>query len=179
MLLAFAPFIAFSVVNHIIAPIPALVIGALVSLVLIGRDLISGHLTKILEVGTCLLFGGLSVYAFISDREWSVIGVKLAIDTGLLLIVLFSLIIDHPFTIQYARESVPRELWASPQFRRTNQVITLVWLAAFCGIVVADLLLLYMPQVPHRVGVLLTIGALYGAFKFTTSYPDRAKAKAV
>jgi hypothetical protein len=110
LLLAFVPFIAFSVANHFVAPIPALMIAALVSLVIIGRDLVSGHSAKILEIGSCLLFGSLTVYAFISNREWSVIGVKLAIDVGLMLIVLFSLIVGRPFTIQYARESVPREL---------------------------------------------------------------------
>jgi hypothetical protein len=96
----------------------------------------------------------------------------------LLLIVLFSLIVGRPFTIQYAQESVPRELWSSPQFHRTNLAITLVWLAAFSAIVVADLILLYVPEVPHKVSILLTIGALYGAFKFTMAYPDRANAKA-
>jgi hypothetical protein len=37
---------------------------------------------------------------------------------------------------------------------------------------------LYVPEVPHKVSILLTIGALYGAFKFTMAYPDRANAKA-
>jgi hypothetical protein len=43
----------------------------------------------------------------------------------------------------------------------------LVWLAAFAVIIVADFILLYMPDVPHKVSVLLTIGA----FKFTVAYP--------
>jgi hypothetical protein len=178
MLLAFAPFIAFAVLNHFAIPTAALVIAALVSLVLIGRELMFGRSAKILEVGTCILFGGLAVYALIFNANWPVIGVKLAVDIGLLLIVLFSLIVGRPFTIQYARESVPRELWSSPQFHRTNLAITLVWLAAFSAIVVADLILLYVPEVPHKLSILLTIGALYGAFKFTMAYPDRANAKA-
>jgi len=66
-------------------------------------------------------------------------------------------------------------LWESPQFLRTNQVIALVWLAAFAAIIVADLILLYMPDLPHKVSIFLTIGALYGAFKFTIAYPDRVR----
>lgn len=178
MLLAFAPFIAFAVLNHFVAPTAALVIAALVSLVLIGRELMLGRSAKILEVGTCILFGGLAVYAFIFNTNWPIIGVKLAVDIGLLLIVLFSLMVDRPFTIQYAREGAPQELWSSPQFHRTNQLITLVWLAAFSVIVVADLILLYLPELPHKLSILLTIGALYGAFKFTMAYPDRARATA-
>jgi hypothetical protein len=178
MLFAFAPFIAFAILNHFAAPSAALAIAAVVSLVLIARELVLGRSAKILEVGSCVLFGGLAAVAFLSSANWPVVGVKLAVDIGLLLIVLFSLVAGRPFTIQYARETVPRERWASPQFYRTNQIITLVWLAAFCAIVVADLVLLYLPDVPHRASVLLTIGALYGAFKFTTAYPNRVKAQA-
>jgi hypothetical protein len=177
MLLAFAPFITFAVLNHFITPTSALTVAALVSLGLIAREMVLGRSAKILEVGTCILFGSLAVYAYLSNANWPVVGVKLAVDVGLLAIVLFSLVVGRPFTIQYAREQVPRELWESPEFVRTNQVITLVWLAAFAALIVADLILLYMPDVPHKVGVLLTIGALYGAFKFTVAYPDRATKK--
>jgi hypothetical protein len=100
--------------------------------------------------------------------------VKLAVDVGLLLVVLFSLAVGRPFTLQYAREEAPQEVWNSPEFMRTNQVITLVWLGAFAVLIVADLILLYRPEVTHKVSVLLTIAALYGAFKFTTAYPNRA-----
>jgi hypothetical protein len=177
MLLAFAPFITFAVLNHFIAPTAALIAAALVSLGLIAREIVLGRSAKIIEVGTCILFGGLAVYAYLSNANWPIVGVKLAVDVGLLAIVLFSLAVNRPFTIQYAREQVPRELWESPEFVQTNRVITLVWLAAFAAIVVADFILLYMPNVPHKVSVLLTIGALYGAFKFTVAYPDRANKK--
>lgn len=175
MLLAFAPFIAFAFLNHFVAPTAALGVAALVSAGLIIREVAQARSAKILEVGTCILFSGLALYACMADAAWPVVGVKLAVDAGLLIIVLFSLVIGRPFTMQYARESVPREIWGSPQFVHTNRVITLVWLVAFAALVAADLVLLYLPDVPHKFGVLLTIGALYGAFKFTTAYPDRAK----
>ncbi len=54
-------------------------------------------------------------------------------------------------------------------------MITAVWALAFLVLVIADLILLYMPDWPHRVGILLTIAALYGAFKFTVWYPDRGQ----
>jgi len=174
MLLAFAPFITFAVLNHFITPTAALTAAALVSLGLIMREMVLGRSAKIIEVGTCVLFGGLAVYAHLSNANWPIVGVKLAVDIGLFAIVLFSLAISRPFTLQYAREQAPQELWESPEFVRTNQVITLVWLAAFAAIIVADLILLWMPDVPHKVSILLTIAALYGAFKFTVAYPERA-----
>jgi hypothetical protein len=33
----------------------------------------------------------------------------------------------------------------------------------------ADAIMAFMPQVPHSFGVLLTVAALYGAFRFTKS----------
>ena len=174
MLLAFTPFIAFAVLNHFVAPTAALIVAALVSLGLIVREVLQARSAKILEVGTCILFSCLAIYAYMTGAAWPVVGVKLAVDIGLIAIVLFSLVIGRPFTIQYARENVPPGLWDSPQFVHTNRVITLVWLAAFAALIAADLILLYLPDVPHKLSVFLTIGALYGAFKFTMAYPDRA-----
>jgi len=176
MLLAFTPFLAFAALNHFVAPTIALTFAALVSFALIGREVLLGRSAKILEVGTCALFGGLAAYSYLSGADWPVVAVKLAVDFGLFAIVLFSLVVGRPFTIQYARESIGQELWDSPDFLRTNRIITLVWLAAFATIIVADLVLFYMPDVPHKLSVLLTVGALYGAFKFTLAYPKKAEA---
>jgi hypothetical protein len=38
--------------------------------------------------------------------------------------------------------------------------------------------LLYLPEVPPRVGIAATILALYGVFKFTVWYPGRRRASA-
>ena len=79
----------------------------------------------------------------------------------------------RPFTLQYAREGTPKETWTTPEFIRVNYVITAVWAAAFAVMVAADLAMLYMPNVPMRVGIWITIAAIYGAFKFAAWYPKR------
>ena len=100
---------------------------------------------------------------------------RLRVDAGLLLIVLTSIALRRPFTLQYARESVPREFWDSPEFLRTNDVISAVWALAFAVMVAADLVMLYMPEIPQRAGIVATILALVGAVKFTGWYPDRRR----
>jgi hypothetical protein len=87
-----------------------------------------------------------------------------------------SIAIRQPFTLQYAREQVPQEVWASPEFVRTNYVITAVWALAFVVLVVADLVLLYVPELPPRFGIIVTILALVAAIKFTSWYPDHRRA---
>ena len=176
MLLAFAPFIAFAVVERLASPTTGLVAGAVVSTCLLLRDLIRGKTAKVLEVGTAILFAGLALYALLTRPAWSVIGVKLVVDAGLLLIVLASMALRRPFTLQYAREQVAQELWDLPAFVRTNYVITAAWGLAFAVMVAAELALLTVPGMPPRLGIAAIILALVGAVKFTDWYPDRVKA---
>ena len=176
ILLAFAPFIVFAVVERLAGPMEGLVAGALVSMALIGRDWATpGRSPKILEIGTTLLFCGLALYAVFGRANWSVIGVRLCVDVGLLVIVLVSIAVGRPFTMQYAREQISPSLWDSPAFLRINYVITAGWAAAFAVMVLAEAALLYMPQMPHRLGVVVIILALVGAVKFTGWYPERQR----
>lgn len=176
ILLAFAPFIVFAVVDRLVGPTEGLVAGALTSLALLVRDWLSpDRAPKLLEIGTALLFGGMAAYAVLGDPGWSIMAVRLRVDAGLLVIVLVTLTIRQPFTLQYAREKVPEAYWDSSEFLRTNTVITAAWALAFLVMVIADLVLLYMPEVHPRVGIITTILALVGAIKFTAWYPDRAK----
>ena len=179
ILLAFAPFIAFAVLDRFLGATTGLVAGALVSAALLARDWLDARRSpKILEIGTFILFGAMAAYALVGGPQWSVIGVRLRVDAGLLLIVLVSLALRQPFTLQYAREQVDRDLWSSPVFIRTNYVITAVWALAFLVMVLADLVMLYLPDVPLRVGIFVTVAALVGAVKFTGWYPEHQAAAA-
>lgn len=173
ILLAFAPFLAFALIDRLSGPTEGLIAGAVVSAALLLRDLIQGRTAKVLEIGTAILFGGLALYALLGRPSWSVVGVRLVVDAGLLLIVLASLVMRRPFTLQYARERVAPELWGEPEFVRTNYVITAVWALAFAVMVVAELVLLYVPDVPPRAGIVAIVLALVGAVKFTGWYPER------
>lgn len=177
ILLAFAPFVVFAIVDRFVGSTEGLVAGTVISIGLLLRDVVSRKSVKVLEVGTAILFGGLALYAVLNKPAWSVIGVRLMVDSGLLLIVLLSMALRRPFTLQYAREQVAPEIWGTPQFVRTNYVITAVWALAFAVMVVAELALLKMPDLPPRIGILAIVFALVGAVKFTGWYPDRVRAK--
>jgi hypothetical protein len=176
ILLAFAPFIAFAVIDRLVGSTQGLVAALIVAVALLVRDWVTpGRTPKILEIGTALLFGGLAVYAVLAEPTWSVIGVRLCVDIGLLLIVLISMAVGRPFTVQYAREQVAPEFWSSPEFIRTNYIITAVWALAFFVMVMAELTLLYIPDLPHSIGVTAIILALVGAVKFTGWYPEHVR----
>lgn len=176
MLLAFAPFIAFAAIDRLVGPAEGMFAGFAVSAALLVRDWSQGRRAKVLEIGTAALFGVLGCYALLADPAWSLMGVRLVVDSGLLLIVLISIAIRQPFTLQYARERVPEDVQASAEFVRTNYVITAVWALAFATMVAADLVLIYRPDLPPRFGIILTVLALLGAFKFTARYPEHRRA---
>jgi hypothetical protein len=176
LLLAFAPFILFVLIERL-AGIPAgLAAGAAASAFLVIRDLLTpGRGIKLLELGTFFLFGLLTLYALAFNPPWSIAAVRLRVDAGLMLIVLASLALRQPFSLQYARDSVDRAHWDSPAFLHVNYVISAAWAIAFGMLVLADIAMAYVPALPHAVGIVVTVVALYAAGWFTGWYPERQR----
>jgi intracellular septation protein A len=175
ILLSFGPFILFAVLMRFGDVFFALIAAAALSALLIVRERRRGKSVKILEAGTVGLFGGLAIFTAITRYDWTILEARLAVDAGLLAIVLGSLIARRPFTLQFAREEVPQEYWANPQFIATNYMISGVWAAAFVILVVADVVMAFFPTIPLWVGIVVTIVALAGAIWFTRWYPQRLR----
>ena len=103
ILLSLSPFAVFFVLMRLHSPITGLLGALAASLVLLARMRRRREAVKILEVGTLALFALLTAYTWIGSPNWTVATVRLAVDVGLLAIVLVSLAVGQPFTIQYAR----------------------------------------------------------------------------
>jgi len=73
---------------------------------------------------------------------------------------------------------VAENVQRSGEFVRTNYVITAVWALAFAVMAAADLVMIWIPDLPARFGIIPTVLALVGAFKFTGWYPERRRAAA-
>jgi hypothetical protein len=175
LLLSFAPFILFAVLTGLGDVLFALIAAAVLSALLIRRERRRGRSVKLLEAGTAALFGGLAVFTAVTRYDWPLFEARLAVDFGLLAILLGSLIARRPFTLQFAREEVPQELWTSPAFIATNYKITGVWAFAFLVMILADVAMAYIAAIPLWVGILVTILALAGAAWFTLWYPRRVR----
>jgi hypothetical protein len=172
LLLAFAPFMAFVVIERLVGVPAGIAAGAIVAAVLLVRDLVTpGRRVKVLEIGTVLLFGALTVYALTNDVQWSIDAVRLRVDAGLMVIVLASI------ALQYARAAVGREHWHSPDFAHINYVISAAWAVAFGMLVLADIVMAYVPALPHSTGVIATVVALIATVRFTSWYPEQRVAK--
>jgi len=171
ILLSFTPFIAFFALLRLVSPIAGLIAALVVSALLCARLWRRGEKIKILEIGSLVLFAALSAYTLLFAPAWTVATVRLAVDAGFLAIVLVSLIIDRPFTLQYAREQVPEHLWTAPLFLRANRLITSVWAIAFAVLVAADTMAEYTPAVPLWIDIAISVLALLAAIRFTIWYP--------
>jgi hypothetical protein len=93
-------------------------------------------------------------------------------------IVLGSLLVRQPFTLQYAREDAPREMWHEPHFLRANYVITWVWAMAFAIEAASGL---YGDAVLRNsdnlwTGWIIQTLPLIIAAQFTIWYPNRLRA---
>ena len=81
-----------------------------------------------------------------------------------------------PFTEQYARETVLRQLWSSPQFKQINRKLTAMWGLVFAAMVPAHVIAGALDT--HRANLVfnwaIPIVLLIWAAKRTTRASDSA-----
>jgi hypothetical protein len=171
---AFAPFIVFALLMRAVSVRAGLLAACVVAAWIGARDMARGRPPKILEAGAVVLFGGLAALTFVSSVDWTIAGVRLVVDTGLLAISLGSLALGRPFTLQIAREQVAPQFWESEVFLRVNRDITWAWTAAFALLVAADAAAEFLPQIPLAIEVGATVVALAAAIAYTRFRSSRA-----
>ncbi|MFI5014704.1 MAG: hypothetical protein ACHQAY_20405 [Hyphomicrobiales bacterium] len=176
--LGFAPYIAFFIGMRLASAEAGLWAALVVAIVNAGRDRVAGGSTKLLEIGAILLFAALAGFTAVTHWAWTVMSVRLAVDIGLLAIMLVSLAVGQPFTVQYARERVAEEVWRTPLFAQVNRRITLAWALAFAILVAAHAAVVFDPSVPIWADIAVSIVALAAAVRFSTWYPGFARRKA-
>jgi hypothetical protein len=177
LLLGFAPFIVFALLTSVSVNL-ALWVALAVAFAIAIRDFAHTRILRVLEVGSTALFGLLALYAGFIQPGVSIQTVRLVVDGGLLTIALSSMIIANPFTLEYAREQVPEELWLSPLFVRSNYIVTGVWTIAFAAMTAADAAATFDKHFPLTLDVAAGLAALTFAVAFTARYPVRVRARA-
>ena len=138
---AFVPWIAFGLLAQHSTLKLAAVGGLIASLVIAARSMWSGSV-KVLELGTVLAFGGFAAVAFGADHATAAWVARYArgIAAALLAVIAFGSLLVVPFTEQYARESVPRQFWSSPEFKSINRRLTAMWGCVFTLMVPAHVI---------------------------------------
>ena len=166
-LLGFLPFLVFAVASRPLGEPAALAAAALAAAALALRERRAGRRPKLLELGGGVLFALLFIVALARGGALSAGAIRFSVDLGLFAIVAGSILAGRPFTIQYAKETVPREYWDHPRFRRVNYLISGVWAAAFAVMVAAEAAMLASPRIPQELGYGIVAAALVAAALLT------------
>jgi hypothetical protein len=175
--LDFAPYIAFFVALTLVAVLTALWAAAGIAVLITGWNLAREGSAKVLEIGSLVVFAAIASLGAAEHWHWTLMGVRLAVDCGLLLIVLVSLAIDRPFTLRYAHERLAKEIWNNSLPLSINRQITWVWAAAFTALVAAHAAVVFAPGTPVFLDIAVILLALFGGFRFTQRYPKVARRK--
>ena len=175
--LILAPYGAFSLLMLMASTTVSVFAAAAICLMVIAFDAVRGRSIKILGAGSVIVFAAIGGYLEIVDPTLSTSAVRFAVDSGIFLVSLLSIVIRRPFTLQYALEVVDAETAAVPGFMRANYIITWAWTGAALLMMIGNVAMIYVPNLPLWSGLLIAFAARNSAVYFTKWYPQYRKAK--
>lgn len=169
MLLGFLPLILFVVVSNVSISL-ALWLSFAAAFAVGIRNFAHKREIRILDAATVILFGGLSLYSGFIQPDISPALLRLAVNGGLMLAMLYSLLIKQPFTLPYAKEQTPEPIWGLPIFLSVNTKISAAWATAF-GIMAAADLASYAGHMSLPLDVAIGLLLLIAVIVFSVRYP--------
>ncbi|MET4341538.1 hypothetical protein ABIC08_007936 [Bradyrhizobium sp. RT9b] len=175
--LILAPYGAYTFLMLVTSATISVFAASAICLATITVDIARGRSVKILAMGSAIVFAAIGLYLALIDPKLGTLGVKLSVDIGIFVISLGSMLVRHPFTLQYAVETVPAETAAMPGFLTANYVITGAWTAAALLMMAANIALLYVPGLPLWSGLAVAFAARNSAIYFTKWYPEYRQIK--
>jgi hypothetical protein len=175
--LILAPYGAFAFSMLVTSAAVSLFAAAGVCVAVIVLDAVRGRSVKILGAGSAIVFVAVGGYLVGINPSLSQSAVKFLVDTGMFVVAAGSMVLRHPFTLQYAVEAVPSETAGMPGFLRANYVITSVWTTAMLLMMLGNVAILYIPGLPIWTGLAIAFAARNSAVYFTKWYPAYRKMK--
>jgi all-trans-retinol 13,14-reductase len=146
--------------------------GALaVALAIVAHEY-SRNAVKIMNCTTVAFFA-FALITTIAVGPWLFKNYNIFLTWALFAVVTWvTLMIGFPFTIQYAREQAPREVWDHPLFMRLNVILTVVFGLIFsvnAGLGVIALMTGHLLVL----GLVVPISLLIAGMVFSAQYPKR------
>ena len=180
-----SPFIGFIpwIIYWVVADGPSTwmfgAICAVLSTLLLGVSVGFAGL-RLLDIVTAVFFTAVTVaglFVGAQDLDW-MDTYATTLSSGVLAVMALASLGFEPFTAQYAPPSAARQDWEEAAFRRTNQVLTLMWALVFALIAVLGYLAVMAPATVHVTKAVIPVVVIVGAVGMTLTYPDKAREKA-
>ncbi|HXI08398.1 MAG: hypothetical protein ACRC1G_02895 [Bradyrhizobium sp.] len=175
--LILAPYGVFAGLMLVASSAVSLFVSAAACLAVMAYDRWYARSTKILAAGSVLTFTAAGLYVTAIDPALGGSAVRLAVDAGIFLVSVLSILFRYPFTLQYALEVVDAETAKRPAFIRANYVITWAWAAAMALMMIGNAATMYVPWLPFWGGLLIAFAARNCAIFFTNWYAQYLRAK--
>jgi len=174
MLVQFAPWIAFSLVSGIDWRL-GLAVGMISQIILILA--VHPRRVGVLDGATLAFFLVVGVLAVLRPDSSVQDHVDIISTAWLAIVAAVSLVVGHPFTLDFSRDSVPPEVARSSRFMSVNRTITGVWAACFAGMAVAGVIATATDR--PTVQTVATIVLLVLTIHFTIRYPQQVRIRAI
>jgi hypothetical protein len=173
ILLGFLPWILFGVLAGPSLPRLSLALAvALAAVLALGyKQLRRGFF---LTWGSLLFFSLCLISIGVLKILWVAQHMDVLTKAALAAIDWVSIIAGQPFTLQYARQSVPAEYWHTPLFIRTGYILAIVWGVIFLVATGASLARPYLPisNLPYQ---MFSNGIMVLGVIFTRWYTTRVR----
>ena len=174
MFLQFAPWLAFLVVTDVADWRLGLAAGLIATIATILAS--KPRRVGVLNAAMIVFFVVMGAFAVMRPesglQDWAG-----TISTAWIAVVsAASILLGHPFTLDFSRDGVSGEIAASTLFLDINRSIAWAWTGAF-AVMAASRSIAHAVDAPW-LATALTVIALIAAIKFTKAYPDRAVADA-
>ena len=178
----FVPWIVYWILVGNAPFLTAVLVGLGLAVVINIVTLLRHQPLMVLEAGTAVVFGVFVIMALTLSDDFLERWLQPLGNAGLFAIVLVSILIGKPFTLQYARKSTPPELWDEPGFVFICRQLAWLWAGTIAFMTIVSLI---PPIVDGDATVrdaddtlsvvcywVLPFVALGLAMLFTSKYPD-------
>ena len=136
----FVPWIVYWVLVGNAPFLTAVLVGLGLAVAINGITLVRHQPLMVLEAGTAVVFAIFVIMALTLSDDFLERWLQPLGNAGLFAIVLVSILIGKPFTLQYARRSTPPELWDEPGFVYVCQLLAWLWAAAMAFMTIVSLI---------------------------------------
>jgi hypothetical protein len=128
---------------------------------------------KVFEGGVIVVNLALLAFEFLAkpSHDWSKNWASVIINSALLVLVLFSILIKRPFTLQFAMEKVPEKFWKTEAFFSINNVISWVWALQFILAVMFSILYIFVYNDNELLRIIPGLVILALTLQFTAEFP--------
>jgi len=176
LILAFAPWIAFWIISlgHSMLWLKIGIATAALLVIIMG-------ITK-LHRGM-ILWAGVAFFAFAVvsviwlENMWVIRHLGFLASGTLFMATFLSIFLGQPFTEDYARDHVPKELWDSPSFIRGCFTVTAAWAFVFLANTLVNVAKLEGREAADWIYEIVQLGFLILGVLFTTAFSRIARLK--